>query len=271
MSAALARKRRVVTLHRLVVGVGGDVVDHVEAVLEHDPFPGAERGHGRVAGTARHQLDVGSTSAHRPGGLARPAARTRRPVLWPICHGPSISLPRHHRLHRRTARSGRWRPAGPPARCRPRRCSTAGARPPRPGRGSEVDRQHRLDPVRSHHCRKSSVPTWLVSRRARRGRGWRALLARSDAVLPDVVGHEVAAGVADEGDPELGDQVRDVRTEAVRVGGGVAGLVDAGVDAAAEVLDERPEQAGPDRPHDKAGIDGEVDRVRHGIPPRRPP
>ena len=38
-------------------------------------------------------------------------------------------------------------------------------------------------------------------------------------------------------------ELQDVLAEAVLVGGGVAGLVDAGVDAAAQVLDERAEES----------------------------
>ena len=224
---------RVVTLHRLVVGVGGDVVDHVEAVLEHDPFPGAERGHGRVAGTARHQLDAGVDQPHRPGGLlGQPPVRVGRPVA-------DLPRPVHLVAEAPEAHRVRLGPAvGDPAVRQPaaglgvavlqeldRLDQTA---------GPEVDREHRRDPDPLAPLQEV-VGADLVGFEAAPGevQGGRAVLAGSDAVLPDVVGHEVAAGVADQGDPELGDQVRDVRTEAVRVGGGVAGLVDAGVDAPA--------------------------------------
>ena len=60
--------------------------------------------------------------------------------------------------------------------------------------------------------------------------------------------------------PELADQVEHVAAEAVLVGGGVAGLVDAGVDAAAHVLDERAEQAAVDRPDGEGRV--EADRSR---------
>ena len=70
-----------------------------------------------------------------------------------------------------------------------------------------------------------------------------AVLAGAGAVLPVVVRHEVAAGVAHAGHAELPDQVEHVGAEALIVGGGVVGVVDAAVDAAAEVLDERAEQA----------------------------
>lgn len=61
-----------------------------------------------------------------------------------------------------------------------------------------------------------------------------AILAWTDAVFPVVVGYEIAAGVAHAGDAQLLDQVKHVLAEAVFVGGGMAGLVDAAVDAAAQ-------------------------------------
>src|SRR5690606_24929010 len=72
----------------------------------------------------------------------------------------------------------------------------------------------------------------------------------ADAVLPAVARDDAAAGVAHDGGPELADEVGDVGPAAVLVGGGVGGLEDAGVDAPAHVLDERPEDPwvdGPDR------------------------
>ena len=84
--------------------------------------------------------------------------------------------------------------------------------------------------------------------------GGGAVIARADPVLPDVVGHEVAAGIAEQGDAELADQVGHVGAEARRVGLRVVGLVDAGVDAAAHVLHERAEEAGVDRADRKGGV-----------------
>ena len=70
----------------------------------------------------------------------------------------------------------------------------------------------------------------------------RTAVTRSDAVLPAVVGDEVAARVTHHRDAELLCEGEDVAAESVLVGRGVAGLVDPGVHAAAEVLDERTEQ-----------------------------
>ena len=82
----------------------------------------------------------------------------------------------------------------------------------------------------------------------------RPLGDRADAVLPAVAGHEVAARVADRGDAQLADQREHVLAEPVRIGGGMPRLVDAGVDAASHVLDERAEQAPVERSDHERGI-----------------
>ena len=61
-------------------------------------------------------------------------------------------------------------------------------------------------------------------------------------------------GVAGGGDAELLDELHDVLTEAVLVGGGVVGLEDAGVDAAAEVLDEDAVHAAVDVQQDRKSV-----------------
>ena len=58
-----------ITVDRLVVGVRGDVVDDVEAPLEHLPLPGAEGGHPGVARAARDQLQAGVEAPHGLAGL----------------------------------------------------------------------------------------------------------------------------------------------------------------------------------------------------------
>ncbi len=105
---------------------------------------------------------------------------------------------------------------------------------------SEVDRQHHLGAGRLAPFRE-----FVHADRVRFGRvpgevePGRALFARADAVLPVVGGHEIAAGIANDRHVQFPDEVDDVAAHAVRVGGRMAGLVDAGVDGAAEVLEER--------------------------------
>ena len=122
--------------------------------------------------------------------------------------------------------------------------------------GAEVDGQHRLDTGPTGPL-DELVDTDLVGLGAAPGEvaPHRAAITRPDAVLPAVVGDEVAARIAHHRDAELLRQGDDVAAEAVLVGGGVAGLVDPGVHATAEVLDERAEQTALDRGHARRGID----------------
>ena len=85
-----------------------------------------------------------------------------------------------------------------------------------------------------------------------------ALLARAHAVLPAEARDEVAAGVADGGDAHLLHELDDVLAEALVVGGRVAGLVDAVVHVAAEVLDEAAEDVAVDRAYGEGGVEGEA-------------
>ena len=70
----------------------------------------------------------------------------------------------------------------------------------------------------------------------------RPLGRRTDAVLPVVARHEVAAGIARDRGRKLAHQRQHVLAEALGVGRGMAGLEDAAIDAAAEMLDEGAEQ-----------------------------
>lgn len=65
-----------------------------------------------------------------------------------------------------------------------------------------------------------------------------AVLLGAHAVFPVVAGDEVAAGVADGGGAQVLDQVDYVLPEPLFVGGGMPRLVDAGVYAASQMLDE---------------------------------
>ena len=69
------------------------------------------------------------------------------------------------------------------------------------------------------------------------------MLAGADSVLPVVPGHEVASRIAHDRHAELPGELEHVAAEAVLVGARVGRFVDAAVDAASEVLDERSEDA----------------------------
>ena len=74
----------------------------------------------------------------------------------------------------------------------------------------------------------------------------RPLVTRADGVLPVEAGNEVAAGITDDGNAELPDHVDDILPESVLIRGGMAGLIDAAVHRAAQVLNERTVHAGVD-------------------------
>src|SRR5271166_2456568 len=86
---------------------------------------------------------------------------------------------------------------------------------------------------------------------------------RTDAVFPSICGDEVSAGILDDRRTKLLDEIEHVASESPVVGGGVAGLVESAVDAAAQMFDEGAKQA----PIDAA--DGEVSvEVDFGLPHR---
>src|SRR3954471_22768631 len=84
-----------------------------------------------------------------------------------------------------------------------------------------------------------------------------ALLDGSDAVFPTVAGHEVAAWIADDADPELTHEVEDVTSESVLVCERVSGFVQTGVDTPAHVLHEAAEDATVDRCNGEARFEHE--------------
>ncbi|GHG28898.1 hypothetical protein GCM10017667_77780 [Streptomyces filamentosus] len=133
--------------------------------------------------------------------------------------------------------------------------------------GAEVHGRHRLGPrprlAQETHELARPEPVGL-RRPPRHVEPARPVLHRPDAVLPAVPGDDVAARVAHRRDAELPDQAEDVGAEAVRVGGGAARLVDAGADAAPQVLDEGTEEAGVDGADGELWIEGEAGGVLGG-------
>ena len=108
---------------------------------------------------------------------------------------------------------------------------------------AEIDRQHRLDvggpaPV-DEFVRAEGVG---LGRHPGEVEPGGAILHRADAVLPVVARDEIAAGIAHDRRRELAHEREHVPAEALLVGLRVAGLVDAAIDAAAEMLDEGSEQ-----------------------------
>jgi hypothetical protein len=251
----------------LVVGVAGDVVDDVVGPLQDRALPPAERRHRGTRAAADHELDGRVELAHGLGGRGR----ERRVVL-----GAAVAeLPRTVHLVAEAPHADPERLAA----------TVVGAEvgPRGAGRqvgvlqdvegladasGAEVDGVHQvaahlLEPgdelVETHRVGLGGVPGQVAPARP--------VLDRADAVLPPVAGDEVAAGVADGRDTELLDQGDHVPAEATRVGRGVTGFVDACVDAAPEVLDERPEQAPVDRADGEGGMEDDLRGQGHGVQP----
>ena len=178
--------------------------------------------------------------------IAMAASAARRPysaaLVCPICHGPSISLPRHQvRILYGSAwpLAARRSAISVPARSVAvlhkvaRRVGAA---------GPEVHREHRL------HAGQARPGDELVGAdRVGLDRPPGEVVplgppvAGADAILPVVAGDEVPARIADRRHPESSGQIDDVVTPAVGVSGGMPGLEDAAVDGPAHVLDERPE------------------------------
>lgn len=125
--------------------------------------------------------------------------------------------------------------------------------------GAEVDRKHRLDAlaltpgeevVGAHLVGLDGTPREVEA-------AW-ALLLGADAVLPPVVGDEVASRVAHEGRSQFADEFGHVAAEAVFVCARVVWLVDAGVDAPAHVFDEGAEDSAVQLAHAKRWVDHDV-------------
>src|SRR6266851_4174131 len=128
----------------------------------------------------------------------------------------------------------------------------------RPAR-AEIDGEHRLDAgeaapvdelVGAEGVRLGRFPGEIEPPRPR--------LDGADAVLPIIAGDEIAAGIAHDGGAQLAHQGEHVAAKTVRIGGRVARLEDAAIDAAAEMLDEGAEQAAIGR------ADGEIPMKTYG-------
>jgi hypothetical protein len=128
--------------------------------------------------------------------------------------------------------------------------------------GAQVDRHHRLDLGQLGPAHELVEPEGVALQRPPgQVQAPRAVTDRADPVLPAVVGDEVAARVAHQRDTELADQLEHVGAQPVGVRRRVAGLEDAGVDAATHVFDERAEEPPVDRTDGEGGVEGQPSLV----------
>jgi len=252
-----------VAVDLLVVRVQRDVVHQVGGVPQHGSFPRAERRH-VPAGTPGHdQLHVRVDHAHDPRGLGgEPAVLVRRLVpdlpgtVHLVAQAPQLDPEWTVRAVRTTPFAQRG-PAGMVAVLQDVHGLLDAA-------GAEVERVHRFH-TGSVGPRGELVQPEPVGLHAVPGgiEPYRPVVP--DTVLPAVAGHEVPAGVADDGRAKLPDQVEDVPAVAALVRGRVARLVDPGVHGTAHVFDERPEQPARHRTDQVGDVRFDVDG--HGHPP----
>ena len=220
----------------------------VEGVLQHGRLPRAERGHPAVGAAAGDELERRVEQLHRAARSRRPAGRTRRRSCGRSARGRPSRCP-GTRAGPRTAPRRRACAAGRRARCRPGRVGVleqvdASCTPRVPRLTAIIG----STPARAPSCMNSSRPNALVSMAARPGRAGAAGRRAGRRRPPS--GSRRRSCRPGSGPPSRRARGSGRRRRARKpcgVGGRVAGLVDAGVDAAAHVLDEGAEQAAVDR------------------------
>ena len=174
-------------------------------------------------------LELPATTSSTSGSMKRmrrAVSAAIRPyssaVLWPICHGPSISLPRHQTRMPNGAslpfeRRSSLRAVPPGWFVYSSSCAaSAGPRVPRltasmtsrPTLSAQVG-----ELVESDGVGFGAVPRGIQAHGA--------LVAGADAIFPAVTRDEVAAGVAHDRRTEALHQIADIAAESVGVGGGV--------------------------------------------------
>ena len=221
-----------------VVGMAGDEVEILVSLGEHGLLPRAEGRHIGTRGTAGHEFETGLGELHGVGHLIHRAGIFFRAH---VAHLPRavhfVADAPHLDIHRLLDAVGHAliRPSGAGRAVDILELVERGFQPP----GAHVDGKHdfgagflapAVEVVDAHLVGFGAMPGQVAAHGA--------ILAWTDAVFPVVVGYEIAAGVAHAGDAQLLDQVKHVLAEAVFVGGGMAGLVDAAVDAAVQMFYE---------------------------------
>ena len=226
-----------------VVGVQRDAVHFVVALLQDLAIPGEIGRHEGAAGSTGNQLQVRIDDAHLLGGVARlppvlarlqladlpgsvhlvaeaPVADVVRPIV--AVRSPELAPPRAPiEVAVLDVGDRRFDRAGAEVHAE-QRLGAHQAAPLDELVGAELVRLDRVPGAIEHHG---------------------PLRFRTDAVEPVVAGDEIAARIANDRHAEILDLARDVGAESFPIGEPGSGLVDAGVDRPAEVLEERTEHA----------------------------
>src|SRR3954447_14301566 len=201
--------------------------------------------------------------------MARAVSAASRPyssaVLCPSCHGPSISLPRHHiRMSCGslgpwlTRRSDRYVPFG---WLQYSSRSMASCMPRVPRFTASITSRSALAAQRANSLRPNSLVS--IVRQAGSSRVGRSATGPtpSSQRYPE---RKFPRGYPHDGHAQLTHQFQDVLTEPVRVRGGMSGVVQARVYVAAHVLHEGAEGPAIDGSDDEGRVD--VDRrADHGL------
>ena len=227
----------------------------IEGVLQHRLVPVAERRQVARRGPRGGDLDRIVRPAHDLGGLRRDAAIFLRTV------GPRVPGSVHLIAQAPELDAMRLIPAMRPAEFR--QCGAARViavldevagilRSPR----GEVDNEHGLDAgeaapvdelVGAESVGFDRLPSVIEAPRP--------LPDRTDAVFPSIGGDEVSAGILDDCGTKLLDEIEHVAAKPPLVGGGVARLVNAAINAAPEMLNEGAKQARVDAADGKVSVE----------------
>ena len=247
------------------VAVHGDVVDLVVVEVEDGALPVAEGGHLPCRGAAGHELQVLVHHLHGAGGGTSKVGVVLGVLVADLPGAVHLVAQAPH------AHVVGLGVAVVPAHVRVLGTKlTVGVVEDIDGvllaTGAEVDRHHRLnlcltaplhELVQPEGVGLGGVPGQLAA--------GGTLGHRADAILPAVVGHEVAAGVPGHRDAELAHEPHDVLTQAVLVSGGVVRLEDAGVDAPTHVLHEDAVHAAVDLSDRAVGVNSNTCLSHQGL------
>ena len=249
-----------------VVAVQGDVVHVVVRLHQHFMLPSAEGGHACAGRTARNRLDGGVNPLHDLRGFVCLAAvlvggfRAGLPrAVHFVAQAPQLDVKRVFRavLDAQVApRSAGGMVAVFNDVLRVENITRA-----------EVDGVHDLR-VRLLRPVDELMQTECVrlGRLPRQVEAARTLLLRADGILPAEAGDEVSARIAHDRHVQLAHQIQHVAAEPLFIRQRMGRLVNASIDGAAQVLNERTVQAAVDGGDDVVLVQNQlglfhVDRV----------
>ncbi len=222
-----------------IVGVQGDVIHAVVGFLQHRGLPLGVGGHAGVGAAAHHQLQAGVDLPQGLGGLVGQMAVFQSGFVAHlpgavhfVAQAPNLKImgPGHAMGDAQVAVFA----AGGVVAV----LHQAAGRVDAPG--AQVNSHHNIGPGLFCPAGKLVYANEVGLRAApSQVQALGTLGHRAHAVLPEIVGDKIAAWVADNGHADLPDQIQHVPAEALLIGGGMAGLVNAAINSAAQVFNKR--------------------------------